>query len=196
MTTQQISINCGATPNDGTGDPLRDAMITTNTNFSNLFSTPIVNTSITVGNNSVNAYVNSTALYFANNTATLMIGNSATSNVIANTSGVFTNGTVNTYTVHVVSNTLNLGTSSATVNGYSYLPNGFKMNWGWVSANSTDGNATFTSAFGTACYIVTATSNNAATTYQAAVIGSNTTVVGIRTANATSTNVYFMAIGK
>jgi hypothetical protein len=70
-----------------------------------------------------------------------------------------------------------------------------KMNWGWVSANATVGTATFSSAFSTACYTVVATSNSTVATYQTAVTSSNTTAALIRTANATATNCYFMAIG-
>ncbi len=147
----QDVINVGATPNDGTGDPLRDAMIKVNDNFDDLFSNAVVNTNITVGNNSVNTFINATSI--------------------------------------------TVGSNNAANIGHTSLPNGLKMNWGWVSANSTDGNATFSSAFSTAAYVVTATSN-ATGTYAAAAIGSNTTTALIRTANATSTNVYYMAIGK
>lgn len=158
MATQQVSINVG-TPNGGDGDPLRDAMVSVNQNFSNLFSTAIVNTSITVGNTSVNTIINSSSVSIQSN------------------------------------NGLILGNSTNAANGYTYLPNGFKMNWGWVSANSTDGNVTFSSAFTTNAYVVTATSNSVVATYQAAVVGTNNTVALVRTANATSTNVYWTAIG-
>lgn len=87
-----------------------------------------------------------------------------------------------------------IGTSNKSANGYTLLPNGIKMVWGWVSANSSDGNAAFSSQF-TTIYNVTATSNSAVATYQAAVINSNTTVALIRTANDASTNVFWHAIG-
>jgi hypothetical protein len=46
----QEYINIGASPNDGTGDPLRVAFQKVNNNFSNLFSTATVNTeAVTVG---------------------------------------------------------------------------------------------------------------------------------------------------
>ena len=96
---------------------------------------------------------------------------------------------------YISSNTLVLGSSTDSANGYTFLPNGFKIVWGWVSANSSAGNATFSSAFTTNAYSVTATSNTTTATYQAGVIGTNNTVAVIRTANATSTNVFFMAIG-
>ena len=121
-------------------------------------------------------------------TTKLSIGNSS---VNATVNG----STITISSANVTSNTLTLGTFTDSANGYTYLPNGFKLNWGWVSANSSDGNATFVSAYSTNSYSVTATSNSAVATYQAAVIGSNSTVALIRTANATSTNVFFMVIG-
>ena len=61
-----------------------------------------------------------------------------------------------------------------------------------------DGNKskTFSSAYTTNAYSVTVTSNTTTSTYQAALVAVNNSVAVIRTANATSTNVFFMAIGK
>ena len=70
------------------------------------------------------------------------------------------------------------------------------MNWGWVSANSsTAGAITFSSAYTTNAYVVTATSNSATATYQAAVVSWTKTGANVVTANATSTNVFWTAIG-
>lgn len=193
--TQQISIFCGTNPNDGTGDPLRDAMINVNTNFSYLFSSPIANTSLTIGNTSVNVFANSISITIANNNSSVRLGNS-TVYAISNTSGFYTNGTVRSTNATITSNTFTLGSSTSGSNGYTWLPNGLKMNWGWVLANSSVGNATFSSAFSTDCYVVTAVSNTSVTTYQPAVTDSNTTVAVIRTANAVAVDVYYMAIGK
>jgi len=180
----KITINIGSAPNDGTGDPLRDAMNYINQNFTELYTNPFPSNTVSVGNSSVNVSINSTSMSFTNAASYISVGNS-TVNTVVNATGFST-----------TSNTLTLGTSTNAANGYTYLPNGFKMNWGWISANSTDGNATFSSAFTTNAYSVQVTSNSAVATYQAAVIGTNNTVALIRTANATSTNVYFLAIGK
>jgi hypothetical protein len=145
------------------------------------------------------------AYLYASNGA-LAVGTASVKDVVIHSGGTLAANrilTVNTMAVTVntaanltvLSNTFNLGSSTNGANGYTYLPNGFKMNWGWVSANSTAGNATFTAAYTTNAYAVTATSNSTVATYQAAVIGTNTTVVQIRTANATSTNVFWHAIG-
>lgn len=61
--------------------------------------------------------------------------------------------------VTISSNTLTLGTSSIAANGYTYLPNGLKANFGNFAANSTVGNATFASAF-TTLYTVHLSSGN------------------------------------
>lgn len=87
------------------------------------------------------------------------------------------------------------GAANNSANGYTILPGGIKLNWGWVSANSTTGTATFTSAYSVNSYSVQATANTATATYQAGVVASNSTTASIRTANATSTNVFWTAIG-
>lgn len=298
------TVDVGTVANDGTGDPLRTAMIKINDNFTELYVNAVVNNSVSVGNSTVNtalyrqdgfytgnsagyrtlvntsviditdgsttSNLTSTALKVGNSvtlgTASLVVGNStqnvvhlqtyvdvantqgntkiyptriavgsgttnvsintvaimainSSSNVtidagvltIANSSGranvepnkitVGANVTINTSiittpSVNVTSNSgLGLGSYTAAANGYTFLPNGLKMNWGWVSANSTDGNAVFTSAFTTTVYSVVATSNTATDTYQAGVTATNLGNTNIRTANATSTNVRWIAIG-
>lgn len=97
--------------------------------------------------------------------------------------------------VNFASNTFNLGTSSKTANGYTWLPNGLLMQWGLVSANSTTGNATFSVAFPTACLSVTANRTVLGANGFCFVPGVNTTVAQIRSANNTAVNCYYMAIG-
>ena len=110
---------------------------------------------------------------------------------------LYTGGVATTNLMTVNTAGLYIGTTTYTsaANGYTVLPNGMKMNWGWVAANTSVGNATFVSAFTTNAWSVTATSNSTVATYQAAVIGTNNTVVQIRTANVAATNVFYMAIG-
>ena len=151
-----------------------------------------------------NVIVNSSAVFVGNSTVNTIATSSnfkVGANLTVNTSAIFVgnstvNATISSSSINITSNTgFTLGNSTASSNGFTFLPNGIKMNWGWISANSSDGNATFSSAFSVNAYVVTATSNSAVATYQAAVIGANTTVALIRTANATSTNVYWTAIG-
>lgn len=191
----------------------------------NTTSNSVVNSSsISIGNSTVNSTINSSSVVVGNislNTTAVFIGNSITNSAylvnslkISNTlvsselaiSGLnLGNSTVNTTinsseikvtSANVVSNIgLTLGSSTDAANGYTFLPNGFKINWGWVSANDSSGTVLFTPNFATNAYSVTATSNSTGT-YQAAVISWDKTSAQIRTANQTSTNVHWMAIGK
>lgn len=252
----QQTILVGASPNDGTGDPIRDAFIKVNDNFSELYQSPVANTNLTVGNSTVNSFltetsvktgnstvnavvntsavtisnstlfssltqdvltvanttvVNSTALFIGNSTVnavhsaaqlslansttnftatrnTISVGNS-TVNTSANSSRVTTGSAV------LTSNTLTLGTSTAAANGYTFLPNGLKLNWGSLQVNSSSGQAVYNNAFATAVYSVTVSGNTADPTRVPAVISVTTAEAQIRTTNATATTVYYMAIG-
>ena len=152
-------------------------------------------------NSTVNAIMTATSLTFSNTTAVPFT---------ANVTGVYTTGTVNA-TSHTVgsnfianstattiaANTLTLGTSTIAANGYSYLPNGLKMNFGVFVANTTS-QVTFTSAFATAVVAISVTPSN--TVYLAAnvpyVFTSNTTTANIYSASTTtSSNCYYLAIG-
>ena len=152
-------------------------------------------------NSTVNAVMTATSLTFSNTTAVPFT---------ANVTGVYTTGTVNA-TSHTVgsnfianstattiaANTLTLGTSTIAANGYSYLPNGLKMNFGVFVANTTS-QVTFTSAFATAVVAISVTPSN--TVYLAAnvpyVFTSNTTTANIYSASTTtSSNCYYVAIG-
>lgn len=99
-------------------------------------------------------------------------------------------------TANVGTNTLNLGTSTLAGNGYCYLPNGIKMNWGVIAANnSTGGNATFSSAFTTVYNVLTSGANSLGNSCWCAAV--NTTVAQIRSTNAAAGGglVYWTAIG-
>jgi hypothetical protein len=51
--SQQIVINYGAAPNDGTGDPLRTAFIKTDENFDNIWLAGPVGSNVTIANNTI-----------------------------------------------------------------------------------------------------------------------------------------------
>jgi len=99
--------------------------------------------------------------------------------------------------VSVTSNNLIIGsTYTIAPTGYMYLPNGLKINWGFSAANNTTGNATFSSAFASACYgVMTSGANSLGNTSY--VTGVNTTVAQIRSSSATAAlgNVYYIAYG-
>lgn len=256
------TINIGTSPNDGTGDPIRDAFSKVNSNFNLLFTSFVADTSVIVGNTTVNTVISNTGLTSSNatdtvvatltnfkignttanasltgaafaingtaaigsasvNTSAVALGNStvnsalnvstlqlvnSTANVSVVPGSIFVgnssvNAVVNSSMIRVSSanvttNTLSLGSSTDAANGYTYLPNGFKLNWGWASVNSSVGNAIFTAAYSVNAYVVTATGNSSVATYEVSVLSRNNSTVEIRTANAASINVQWMAIGK
>jgi len=169
------TINVGTNPNDGSGDALRTAMQKINAMFAEQYSSASVNTQLTVGNSTVNTLITN---------ASLIVQNTSVTAFNANTTGTY-----------VAPNILNVGTPTKAANGFTYITNSIKINWGWVSANDSTGNATFTSAFSTIPYVVMATSSNSGATYTASVISQNSTTAVIRTANTTAANVYYIALG-
>ncbi len=140
-----------------------------------------------------NAIVNSTGMFAYGNSINYIAETSANATVLAGNSTVYS--AINATSIVTSGNTLTLGASAKTANGYSWLPNGLKTNWGWVSANTTDGNATFTSAFATACLSVMLTPANSTAIGPYTPSTANTTVALIRTTSATSGNVAYFAIG-
>ena len=123
--------------------------------------------------------------------------NSVNTFIFTQTGNLNISNTVNAASMSLVSNTLTLGTSTIAATGYTFLPNGLKINWGFVAANNgVGGNATFASAFTTACYGVMHSAANSLgnTTW---LVGVNTTVAQIRSTSAVSPggNVYYIAYG-
>jgi hypothetical protein len=94
-------------------------------------------------------------------------------------------------------NTFTLGTSTIASNGYSYLPNGLKMNFGRFVCNSVS-MVTFTNAFATGVLSISVTPANsvyvgANTPY---VFTANNTTANIYSASTTTTsNCYYIALG-
>lgn len=124
-------------------------------------------------------------------------GNNNTSNL---TISVPTN--INSGNLTVSSNTLTLGTSSISPNGYTRLPNGLLMQWGTQTASvnsSTTATATFPIAFPTALYSVSVMVLQAGTAADASVANTaNTTAIVWKNSNtgvAASKQMYYTAIG-
>lgn len=146
--------------------------------FANATSTAIVNVStVAMGNLTANSVLTTNSFAVQNSTASVQVVNPANLFVSTNTG-------------------FNLGTSTKAANGSSYLPNGLLANWGWVSANTSTGTITFTTAYSTACYVVTLTpalqaSNNAYLT-----AAPTTTTASVRNqSTGTGSNVYYFALG-
>lgn len=71
------NINVGTQPNDGNGDPLRTGIIKINDNFTELYTDAPVSNTVTVGNNSVNTFINATAVFIGNSSVNTHITSSS-----------------------------------------------------------------------------------------------------------------------
>jgi hypothetical protein len=136
-----------------------------------------------------------------NSNGSLVFASNATYNVItvnSNSSVNFSSETFFDSNSTFSTNNVLLGASSLTANGYAWLPNKLLIQWGKVSANnSTQGNASFSVPFPTACLGISLTgiANTANVAY--CNTAPNNTVALIRTNAATSAgaNVSYIAIG-
>ena len=61
----QLTLNVGGNANDGTGDALRDAMVKVNTNFTELYASPLIASGITVSGNEIRANRSNDDLVFS-----------------------------------------------------------------------------------------------------------------------------------
>ena len=144
-------------------------------------------TSIYIGNTGANSSLTTTTLTLGGGTATTTGLGGSTVNTLAHFVGNNTvNATMNTAGIYIG------GKVTAAATGYTVLPNGIKMNWGSISANSLGVVGTFSSAF-TTLYNVTISSTAIAVIVAAT--ASNTTTVTATTNSAASTTVYYHAIG-
>lgn len=262
------TINIGSAPNDGTGDPIRDAFDKVNGNFDELYSSYVASGAVSVGNSTVNSVVsntgglvvsNSTVNTVANssvikignssanatmtltqlsvfgnttignttiNTTAMAIGNSAANSLLSqtalninaatlsasvNTSGLFignstANVSANTTRItvkeaNVSTNTFNLGSYYTGVsnfaNGYSRMPNGLLMQWGYIAAvNSTANLTTFSSVGGVAFTNIFSVSVSSTTTNTVFVSSANSTAIILQCNTTANTGAYWTAIGK
>jgi hypothetical protein len=142
---------------------------------------------IYVGNTLANALFNSTSAQIGTGTATTTGTGGAVVNSTAHFVGNNTaNATMNTAGIYIG------GKVTAAATGYTVLPNGIKMNWGSISANSLGVVGTFASAF-TTLYNVVIGSTSAAVHVGAT--ASNATTVTATTNSTATTTVYYHAIG-
>lgn len=262
------TVNIGATPNDGTGDPIRDAFDKVNQNFNELYSSYAATGAISVGNSTVNSVIsntgglvvsnstvstvaNTSAIKIGNTTANVLItstqlavyGNSTLGTSVHNTVAVAVgNSTVNSalvqnsviitdaaYTATLKSNSLNVGNSSVNAtlnsaalsvtsaaissntltlgsssvgstnyaNGYSRLPNGLMMQWGYNAAvNSTANIVTFAAVGGVAFTNLFSVSATSTTANHVFVSSANASAIVLVANSAANTGVYWTAIGK
>lgn len=161
-------------------------------------------TQLLIGNSTVNNTINSSSISVDStitvgttslNTSSvsvssgISVGNSSVNSSINSTS-------ISLSTATISSNTLTLGTSNTSANGYSYLTNSLKIAWGTVTSNSSVGDITFETTF-SALHSLTVTSENATynSTHLPLVIASNTSTANVRTGNTTTSTISYIAIG-
>ena len=77
MARQNISV--GTVANDGTGDPLRTGIIKVNDNFTELYTDAPISNTVTVGNTTVNTFINSTAVFIGNSSVNTQINTTSIS---------------------------------------------------------------------------------------------------------------------
>lgn len=158
------TVNIGAAPNDGTGDPIRDAFNKVNQNFDEVYSSYNPTGTITVGNSSANSVVSNTGGFTTStnttvntstvvNTSIIRIGNStANSTVNSTVISIVGSSTLGTTTINTISirmgnstvnssltqNTLSINASAdiggAVVNSTAIYLGNSTVNW---SANSS-----------------------------------------------------------
>jgi len=169
-------------------------------------SATVNTTAVLVGNSTVNTFVSQSNLTIRTsasnltvNSSILTVGNS-TVNTTANSSRI------TTASANLTSNTLLLGSGSTGssvgtanfANGYSRLPNGLLMQFGYNAAvNSTANVTTFSSVGGVSfvnLFSVSVSSTN--TTHYVAVVSANSTAIVLQANATTNTGVYWTAIGK
>jgi len=130
-----------------------------------------------------------TGIYVQSNTGTVASFVNATSTFMS----VYGNGQV-----AVTGNSLALGTSSITANGYTRLPNGLLLQWGTLVCNTTS-ITTWPTPFTTAVYSITMSARDNTVLAGANVpyvSASGLTSANLRSSSTTTTaNVYYLAIG-
>jgi hypothetical protein len=148
--------------------------------------------------NTTSAVVNTPATFNNNVAVTGVVtitGNVSTTDSLAVTNNaVVSNGLIVSKSATFETNTFTLGSYSAANPGYTRLPNGLLLQWGNVTINSTSGTITFPAAFGTV-YSVQLTPSSNTQSQIPAVTSVSLTTATVRSANATSNTVYWLAIG-
>jgi hypothetical protein len=149
------TINIGAAPNDGTGDPIRDAFDKVNDNFDEIYSSYTATGAVSVGNSTVNSVVSNSgglvtstnAVSTVANTTTFKIGNSTVNATLTATQLSVSGGntgitTANTTAIVVGNTTINssitqtsLTLSTTSVNS-SFVANSTVLNLGNNSVNA------------------------------------------------------------
>lgn len=135
----RIQINVGFTPNDNTGDTIRDAFIKVNSNFAEQYSSWMSSTSYAVGNSSVNTSITPTSISVRNIIANTSPGTNGQF-LTSNGSGIYWSQpvpSVNTASQYNWTNTQTF--SSSIVISNTFIANGSPGAQGQYLASSNTG---------------------------------------------------------
>jgi hypothetical protein len=121
-------------------------------------------------------------------------GNASVSGMLSGSNTTMT-GRITAASANITSNTFIFGASSIANPGYSRLPNGLLMQWGNAAVNSSSGSVTFPAAFSAVYTMQLTPSISTVGNTLPAVTSLTTTTATLRSANATASTVYWLAIG-
>jgi hypothetical protein len=110
-----------------------------------------------------------------------------------NQSATFSNNLIvtrNINSANLTTNSMVLGNSSISANGFTTLPNGLRLQWGFASVGTTNTTVPFSSTFSAVLYSLSLTPTSSEDVW---VVSSNTSALVARA--DVSTSVYYMAIG-
>lgn len=175
------TVNIGAAPNDGTGDPIRDAFNKVNQNFDEVYSSYSATGAISIGNSSVNSVVSNTGGFITSTNTTVNTSTVANTTVIriGNTTA---NATVNSTVISIVGSST-LGTASintiSIAMGNSTVNSSLTQNTLSINASAVIGGAIVNT---TAMYLgnstVNWTANSSRITIREANVSTNTFTIG------------------
>lgn len=175
------TVNIGGSPNDGTGDPIRDAFNKVNQNFDEVYSSYNPTGTITVGNSSVNSVVSNTGGFITSTNTTVNTSTVANTTVIriGNTTA---NATVNSTVISIVGSST-LGTASintiSIAMGNSTVNSSLTQNTLSINASAVIGGAIVNSS---AVYLgnstINWTANSSRLTIREANVSTNTFTIG------------------
>ena len=110
MARQNIGV--GTVANDGTGDPLRTGIIKVNDNFTELYTNAPISNTVTVGNSTINTFINATAVYIGNSSVNTQINTiSISTRNLTLTGDLTVTGNVSFQGETLFSNTINITTT-------------------------------------------------------------------------------------
>jgi hypothetical protein len=169
-----------------------DSIVISANNTANVF---IANTTGVRVNTSASVASTLTVSANVNAQANLYVSGNAEITGVLNGSNATMTGRITATSANVSTNTFNFGASSIANPGYSRLPNGLLMQWGNASVNSSSGSVTFPAAFTSVYSMQLTPSVSTVGNTLPAVTALTATTATLRSANATASTVYWLAIG-